>query len=122
MCREGVVPRVPVRHVVDGSIHAELLPHEARVVVGDRPVPVVRVAERCPGLDVAILPRPGAVDDGPAAAPARCLARCREGLAVAAARVEGAARRAGERAVVVVPEALAACAAEICAVTLLAGV
>src|SRR5207245_8353475 len=70
MLGEGVRPGIGIAHIVDRAIHAELLPHEPGVVVGHRSVPIVRVAERCPLLEVTILTRARTRNHVPAAVPA----------------------------------------------------
>src|SRR5205814_8418452 len=75
MLGEGVRPGIGIAHIVDRAIHAELLPHQAGIVVGDRPIPIVRVAERCPLLEVTILTRARTRNHVPAAVPAGRLPR-----------------------------------------------
>src|SRR5205807_5893649 len=75
MLGEGVRPGIGSAHIVDRAIHAELLPREPGVVVGHRSVPIVRVAERCPLLEVTILTRARTRNHVPAAVPAGRLPR-----------------------------------------------
>src|SRR5262249_56956828 len=64
--------------VVDAAVVALLLPREARVEVGDRPVPVIHVGEGRAAAHVAVLPRLPAGDDGTGGIPAGHLTRRRE--------------------------------------------
>src|SRR5213593_58040 len=72
-CTEKAIPRVRGAHVVDRAVHAELLPHEPGVVVRDRPVAVVRVAESRALSEITVLTGARAGDHGPAAVPAHRL-------------------------------------------------
>src|SRR5947208_16031348 len=75
MSGEGARPCVAVAHVVDRAVPAELLPHEPGVVVGHRPVPVVRVGEWRALSEITVLTGARARDHVPAAIPAGHLPR-----------------------------------------------
>jgi hypothetical protein len=44
--REGVAPSIDIVHVVDTVRGVVLLPHELRVVIRERAIPIVRVTQR----------------------------------------------------------------------------